>query len=64
MCRYIYSQVDGIHVYVCAFSLYVGGQYAFVAVPGGVVKQNTPVHQLRWMVPVLVGDVLVHVCTL
>ena len=36
----------------------------FVSVPGGVVKQNTPVHQLRWMVPVLVGDVSVHVCTL
>ena len=36
----------------------------FVSVPGGVVKQNTPVHQLRWMVPVLVGNVSVHVCTL
>ena len=39
--RYVSSQVDGMHVCICAFSLYVGGQYAFVAVPGGVgIKKN------------------------
>ena len=38
VCRYVSSQVDGMYVCacICAFSLYVGGQYAFVVVPGGV----------------------------
>ena len=41
--RYVSSRMEGMHVCICAFSLYVGGQYAFVAVPGGVgiKKQNT-----------------------
>ena len=44
MCRYVSSQVDDMHVCICAFSLYAGGPHAFVAVPGGVSikkkKQN------------------------
>ena len=33
VCRYVSSQVDGMHVCMCAFYLYVGGRYAFVVVP-------------------------------
>ena len=58
VCRYMSSQVNGIHVCICAFSMYVGGQYAFGAVPGGVSNnKKTPVHQQTWIVPALVGDV-------
>ena len=31
--RYVSSRMEGMHVCICAFSLYVGRQYAFVAVP-------------------------------
>ena len=42
VCRYVSSQVDDMHVCICAFSLYAGGPHAFVAVPGGVgIKNNT-----------------------
>ena len=55
VCRYVSSQVNSIHVCICAFSMYVGEQYAFGVVSGGVRK--TPVHQQTWIVPALVGDV-------
>ena len=65
VCRYVSSQVDGMHVCICAFSLYVGGQYAFMVVPGGVSnkKTTTPVHQQRWSVPAVLGDVSLLTCT-
>ena len=43
VCRYVSSQVNSIHVCICAFSMYVGEQYAFGVVSGGVSnnKKNT-----------------------
>ena len=61
VCRYVSSHVD--RICICAFSLCVGGRYAFVVCLVESVIKKTAVHQQRWIVPALVGDVSLLTCT-